>query len=123
MFAVAAKVGVGTAAGRYGLESAVLAIVGVMIGAGFLRARRPGRFEIAFNSRMISETLPLRLFPSRPMNPVPLHREQLGFTPLQVQSDIPYKLYRTDEKRQAPEIPVGAGEEMVLDVSRAREVM
>ena len=48
-------------------------------------------------------------FPSRPMNPVPLHREQLGFTPLQVQSDIPYKLYRTDEKRQGAEIPRAHG--------------
>ena len=43
------------------------------------------------------------------MNPVPLHREQLEFAPLQVQSDIPYKLYRTDEKRQGAEIPRAHG--------------
>ena len=78
--------------GREGVDSGAVTVVGPMIGdCCFVEtlARRPGRPDIAFSSRIKSETLPLRLFPSRPMNPVPQQREQLGFTPRQVQSDIP----------------------------------
>ena len=106
IFPVTSKVRVDSAADKEDLEPGLVARVGLTGSCFFLgiRARRPGLSDIAFSSRITSETLTSRLSPSRPMNPVPPQREQLGFTPRQVQSGIILiTLHWSAKKRQCHE--------------------